>query len=353
MNNENFYLNCKSKTSNSQAKNHVTIKKGGRNYSKTFKIRTEIIMVFITISLLSAGIEYPSVFGETIENDIGSISIDSTTFEISSGSDELLNISGVINSYQLGSRGNIIITLPDGLTEGFLFVPTDGGYFELLYSIKGNSQLGNYEILGSYKNQIIGILNFSISEKNFSVEEIAEARNQKYVPEVAVVEDIPEVAVVENYIGLESDLSDVGSMTTENIPMESSQDMGGNNVDLLVIIGFGSVTILLLIVLVKRKMKNKEPTDDTSNEEEREKYSQDSNENNYQEQSNFTLKQYYDILEVDENATSDQIKTSRRRLILLWHPDKHRSLSRKKIAEIETKKINNAYEKLQEAGKLL
>jgi flagellar biosynthesis GTPase FlhF len=71
-----------------------------------------------------------------------------------------------------------------------------------------------------------------------------------------------------------------------------------------------------------------------------------------QESSNFSLSECYEILELDETATSVQIKAARNRLALQWHPDKHRSITRKEMAEKEIKKINTAYEKLHESGKV-
>jgi hypothetical protein len=64
------------------------------------------------------------------------------------------------------------------------------------------------------------------------------------------------------------------------------------------------------------------------------------------------LQYCYDILEVNPNATPQEIKTARNRLALQWHPDKHRSLDRKVMAEKETKKINAAYAELRKAGKV-
>ncbi len=64
------------------------------------------------------------------------------------------------------------------------------------------------------------------------------------------------------------------------------------------------------------------------------------------------LQYCYDILEVNPNATPQEIKTARNRLALQWHPDKHRSLDRKVMAEKETKKINAAYDELRKAGKV-
>ncbi len=67
---------------------------------------------------------------------------------------------------------------------------------------------------------------------------------------------------------------------------------------------------------------------------------------------NFTSKQItiqdaYEILEVNEQSSTDEIKQSRKRLSLQWHPDKHRSIERKQIAETQMKLINEAFEILK------
>lgn len=58
---------------------------------------------------------------------------------------------------------------------------------------------------------------------------------------------------------------------------------------------------------------------------------------------------YYDILEVPKNATSDQIKKSYRRLAMKWHPDKNPQTIRK--AELKFKQISEAYSVLSDPVK--
>ncbi|MBT7253289.1 MAG: DnaJ domain-containing protein, partial [Candidatus Nitrosopelagicus sp.] len=60
------------------------------------------------------------------------------------------------------------------------------------------------------------------------------------------------------------------------------------------------------------------------------------------ERSTSSLKECYEILEVSDGSTTNDIRASYRRLSLLWHPDKHRDSTRKKIAEEQMKLINNA-----------
>ena len=155
-------------------KNHNT----GREEFRNLGILCSIFIVMLMI--------FPNVYAETIENDMGSFTIDETSIEITSYSEELLKVYGTVNSYQKGTRGNVQITLPDGTTDGSLFITTDKGYFESFYPISGDSQIGEYKVLVTYGSQIIGTMTFSIIEKTFTSEEIAESRNLE--PETELIE---------------------------------------------------------------------------------------------------------------------------------------------------------------------
>lgn len=51
---------------------------------------------------------------------------------------------------------------------------------------------------------------------------------------------------------------------------------------------------------------------------------------------------YYKILQVDKNATEDDLKKAYRKLAMKWHPDKNPN--NKKDAEAKFKQISEAYE---------
>jgi DnaJ family protein B protein 4 len=53
---------------------------------------------------------------------------------------------------------------------------------------------------------------------------------------------------------------------------------------------------------------------------------------------------YYKILQVDRNATEDELKKAYRKLAMKWHPDKNPN--NKKEAEAKFKQISEAYEVL-------
>lgn len=55
---------------------------------------------------------------------------------------------------------------------------------------------------------------------------------------------------------------------------------------------------------------------------------------------------YYNILNVERNATEDDLKKAYRRLAMKWHPDKNPN--NKKEAEAQFKQISEAYEVSQQ-----
>jgi DnaJ-class molecular chaperone len=58
---------------------------------------------------------------------------------------------------------------------------------------------------------------------------------------------------------------------------------------------------------------------------------------------------YYDILGVSKNASSDEIKKAYRKQALEWHPDRHKD--DKEVAEKKFKEINEAYQVLSDPQK--
>ena len=65
---------------------------------------------------------------------------------------------------------------------------------------------------------------------------------------------------------------------------------------------------------------------------------------------NLSKEEAFQILEVMETSTRQEIKNSRNRLINQWHPDKHRTPLYRETAEKNTKLIISAYELLRELG---
>ena len=58
------------------------------------------------------------------------------------------------------------------------------------------------------------------------------------------------------------------------------------------------------------------------------------------------MKNYYQILEISESNSQEEIKNQYRFLVQAWHPDKFRSLENKAKAEEKLKQINEAYDVL-------
>jgi DnaJ-class molecular chaperone len=58
---------------------------------------------------------------------------------------------------------------------------------------------------------------------------------------------------------------------------------------------------------------------------------------------------YYQILEVEENASAETIKASYRRLAKIYHPDMN--IVKKDFAEVQMKLINQAYDVLSNPEK--
>lgn len=56
---------------------------------------------------------------------------------------------------------------------------------------------------------------------------------------------------------------------------------------------------------------------------------------------------YYDILEVERDASQEEIQKSFRKLVKIWHPD----VSKHSNAETKIKEINEAYDTLKDTEK--
>lgn len=63
---------------------------------------------------------------------------------------------------------------------------------------------------------------------------------------------------------------------------------------------------------------------------------------------NQIFKDYYYILKITKDASQEEIKNAYRKRMKFFHPDYHRDEERKKIAELEAKEINEAYEILSD-----
>ena len=130
-----------------------------------------LMPIFIILVMIT-----PNVFAESVSNNIGSMSIDESKYEISSNPDELIRIYGIIQSPMNTGKGNIQIQQPDGTLKGGLFEIKNDGSFEYFFKLNNKSQVGDYVIFGTYSSGIIGKLTFSILP--MSMESIKEIRER-------------------------------------------------------------------------------------------------------------------------------------------------------------------------------
>ncbi len=153
------------------------------------KIIVILILLFILI---------PNVYAEIVDStEHGSIQVDSEIYEITSGEQTMIKAWGAINDIRGGARLNLVVILPDGLTDGLHTIPTSDGYFETFWMLNEESQLGQYRIIASYESAPLGEVVFEIKEKVFSEQELLTARQlldqHKNNTETTINEDVTEI----------------------------------------------------------------------------------------------------------------------------------------------------------------
>lgn len=119
----------------------------------------------------------PNVYAVTESvTEYGSLQIEHDVYELIQGEQTIIKTWGTIVNSHGESRLNIVIFLPDGLTEGIHALPTSSGYFETFWTLSEESQLGHYRIVMSYESNILGEVSFEVKEKEYSNEELMTAR---------------------------------------------------------------------------------------------------------------------------------------------------------------------------------
>ena len=123
-------------------------------------------------------------------NQYGTLAVEQELYEIPPGeSTQTVKIFGKVEEIQTDFRVNIMITSPDGLSEGSKLIPTKKGFFETYLLLDENSQRGRYEVFASYERQIIGSVFFNVQDQELAIEELEEARQT--IPTEPIVESEP------------------------------------------------------------------------------------------------------------------------------------------------------------------
>lgn len=122
----------------------------------------------------------------------GTLAVEQEVYEIPPGeSTQTVKIFGKVEEIQADFRVNIMITTPDGLSEGSKLITTQKGFFETYVLLNENSRRGQYEVFASYESLVIGSVFFNVQDQELSVEELEEARQT--IPTEPVVEPEEEV----------------------------------------------------------------------------------------------------------------------------------------------------------------
>ena len=129
-----------------------------------FSVQNSIVVKIIIISILAVamiGLMVPSVFAVTSDSsDVGTVNIQYNTFY--QGDENLVKIFGDVNAYVQSKKLVVIITNPDGTTDGSQIFPTSDGYYETYHSIGSNAQLGSYKVFATYAAETIGTVYFEV-----------------------------------------------------------------------------------------------------------------------------------------------------------------------------------------------
>ena len=126
-------------------------------------MKTSGVSLLLIILILGTNQAYAQI---EFSNEIGSILIEDEIFyQSNQSSQEFVKIFGIVNEYVKGGKVTIIITNPDGITEGSQIFPTKDGYYETYFSIKTNSPVGIYKIDSTYHGKVIGNVYFELKSQ--------------------------------------------------------------------------------------------------------------------------------------------------------------------------------------------
>jgi hypothetical protein len=198
----------------------------------------------------------PNAFAESVSNNIGSMSIDESKYEISSNPDELIRIYGIIQSPMNTGKGNIQIQQPDGTLKGGLFEIKNDGSFEYFFKLNNKSQVGDYVIFGTYSSGIIGKLTFSILP--MSMESIKEIRERDGVESSKILAEEKAKLLAEEKAMAKAVAEEKAKLLAEEKAMDEQNKISAVNTFAKIVLLL--IGILIVAVIIKgKKMNQKHP----------------------------------------------------------------------------------------------
>ena len=195
-----------------------------------------LMPIFIILVMIT-----PNAFAESVSNNIGSMSIDESKYEISSNPDELIRIYGIIQSPMNTGKGNIQIQQPDGTLKGGLFEIKNDGSFEYFFKLNNKSQVGDYVIFGTYSSGIIGKLTFSILP--MSMESIKEIRERDGVESSKILAEEKAKLLAEEKAMAKAVAEEKAKLLAEEKAMDEQNKISAVNT-------FAKIVLLLIGILI-------------------------------------------------------------------------------------------------------
>ena len=108
----------------------------------------------------------PKPIPAIISNDFGSARIDTSEIKLLSGDSKELKIYGNVLFSNPRDRIAMVVTYPDGNSNGELLFPKNDGTFETRFTLNNDSPDGTYEIMITSKQKLIGFLHFTLSHEH-------------------------------------------------------------------------------------------------------------------------------------------------------------------------------------------
>lgn len=103
-----------------------------------------------------------AISSKIVSNEIGSIELEQSIFNIKRGDNSFIKIFGKITNPMEGGKIGIVVTDPDFNSNGQHVFATEQGIYEIFYPLDYNSPEGTYKILVSYSSSIIGQITFEV-----------------------------------------------------------------------------------------------------------------------------------------------------------------------------------------------